>query len=179
MPLRFPSIMAELNLISILCLLNFASGYRRVLHEQKGRGAWDSMRELVFSLHISGSSGADQDYLSAQGMKEIDATVVAEHMRVEVHVERPHESIPGVTVGEVAGPMYELVQLITKTMNETGEVLVEMGCSNLGMFVLKVLDEGRKEAKGGDPDADFVLEKIVKAIPGFQDMSTVDEKRKR
>lgn len=176
MPLQFPSLISELNLIAVLSLLNFASGYRRALHEQTGRGAWDNIRALVFSLYISGASGTDVDFLSAQGMQRIDNTVVAELMRVEVHVERPHEGIPGVTVGEVGGPMYELVQMITRTMNETGKALVEMGYQDLGMFVLEALKNGQKKAKGpgGEPDVDVVLEQIVKAIPAFQDMYTAD-----
>lgn len=177
MPLQFPSLVEELNLIAVLSLLNFASGYRRVLHEQTNRGAWDNIRALVFSLYISASSGTATDFLSARGMQAITISSVAEQMRVDVHVERLHESIPGVTVGEVGGPMYELVQLITTTMNETGSVLAEMGYASLGMFVLEALKNGQKAAKGGDPDLDVVLEQIVKAIPAFRDMSTIDGKR--
>ncbi|THH07764.1 hypothetical protein EW145_g3165 [Phellinidium pouzarii] len=173
-PLQFPSIISELNLLSILSLLNFASGYRVPLHEQTGRGAWDNIRALVFSLYISSSSGADSDFLSAEGMQTIGMQTIAEQLHVSMHVERPHESIPGVTVGELGGPMHQLVLLITRTLNETGNILVKAGYPDLGTFVLEVLNTGKKAAKGGPPDVDTVLEHIVKTIPGFRDMAIVN-----
>ncbi|EJD03018.1 uncharacterized protein FOMMEDRAFT_108108 [Fomitiporia mediterranea MF3/22] len=172
-PLQFPSAVSELNLIAILSLLNFASGYRVPLHEQTGRGAWDNIRALVLSLYISGTSGADTDYLSAKGMQAITSQTVAEQMRVSMHVERPHESIPGVTIGELGGPMYELVKLIAHTLNETGNVLVKAGYPDLGTFVLEALKNGEKAANGGPLDVEVTLEQIVKAIPAFQDMAVV------
>ncbi|KAI5123987.1 hypothetical protein M0805_006398 [Coniferiporia weirii] len=173
-PLQFPSIVSELNLLSILSLLNFASGYRVPLHEQTGRGAWDNIRALVYSLYITSSSGAESDCLSAKGMQEISVQTIAEQLRVSILVERPHESIPGVTVGELGGPMYQLVQLIAHTFNETGTVLVRAGYPDLGTFVLEALKSGEKAAKGGSPEADTVLERIVRAVPGFRDMAIVN-----
>ncbi|KAL5507250.1 hypothetical protein ACEPAH_6706 [Sanghuangporus vaninii] len=172
-PLKFSSDVTELNFLAILSLLNFASGYRIPLHEQTGHGAWDNIRALVLSLYITGTSGSDADYLSSSGMRVISAQTIAEQMRVSIHVERPHEDIPGVTVGELGGPMHELVQLLTRTLNETGEVLVKTGYPSLGAFVLEALKNGEKAAKGGPPVVDTILEQIVKAIPGFQDMAIV------
>lgn len=157
-----------------MSLLNFASGYRIPLHEQTGRGAWDNIRALTFSLFIASST--ETDYLSSRGMKLVTEQVIAEHMRVSVHVERPHESIPGVTVGEIGGPMHELVKLIADTLKETGEVLHRGGYPDLGTFVLEALNNG-KRAGSAKADADIVLEQIVKAIPGFQDMAVVNDQR--
>jgi hypothetical protein len=109
-------------------------------------------------------------------MKLVTEQVIAEHMRVSVHVERPHESIPGVTVGEIGGPMHELVKLIADTLKETGEVLHRGGYPDLGTFVLEALNNG-KRAGSAKADADIVLEQIVKAIPGFQDMAVVNDQR--
>ncbi|KAH8119355.1 hypothetical protein DFH11DRAFT_1564562 [Phellopilus nigrolimitatus] len=173
-PLQFPSVVSELNLLSTLSLLNFASGYRVPLHEQTGRGAWDNIRALVFSLYITSSSGTDADFLSAKGMQAIGAQTIAEQLHVSMHEERPHESIPGVIVGELGGPMHQLVQLIVRVLNETGEVLVKAGYPDLGTFILEALKSGGKAAKGGSPDVDTVLEQIVKAIPGFRDMAVID-----
>ncbi|EIM82983.1 uncharacterized protein STEHIDRAFT_133766 [Stereum hirsutum FP-91666 SS1] len=177
-PLKFPSALAELNLLSILSLLNIASGYRVPLHQQTGRGAWDSIRAFVFGLYLSSSIGADDDLLSAKGMRSISETKIVELMGVSVHVERPHESIPGVTVGEVGGPIHELVQLLKTLMNETGNVLVNGGYTDLGSFVLEALKEGEKATRqSGDKTAaaEVVLERLVRAIPGFRDMAIVNE----
>ncbi|KAF8054156.1 hypothetical protein FPV67DRAFT_1553814 [Lyophyllum atratum] len=177
LPLNFSSPLDELNLLSILSLLNFASGYRVQLHSEVGRGAWDSIRAFVFSLYLS-SSVDGGDLLSAKGFAAIDSTKVADLMGVNVHTERPHDTIPGLTIGELGGPMHELVNLITKALNETGEVLVNLGYPNLGVFLAEALKEGAKvksnsEVKA-DQDLDTVLERIVRAIPAFQDMGEVD-----
>ena len=112
--------------------------------------------------------------LSARGMQRVDAGVIAEQLRVSIHVDRPHESIPGVTVSEVGGPMSRLVQLIVNTLNETGDVLVKSGYPDLGTFVLEALKNGANAVKSGPLDADVVIDQIVKAIPGFRDMAVVN-----
>lgn len=174
-PLQFPSEIAELNLLATLSLLNFASGYRVLLHEETGRGAWDNIRALVFSLYITSSS--DVDWLSAKGMQSINEQTVAEQLQVSILTERPHESIPGVTIGELGGPMYNLVHLITRTLRETGNILVKTSYPNLGTFILEALRNGKSASKGQSPDLDVVLDQIVRAIPAFRDMALVDGQR--
>ncbi|KLO18380.1 hypothetical protein SCHPADRAFT_845128 [Schizopora paradoxa] len=171
-PLQFPSLASEINFLSVLSLLNFGSGYRAPLHEQTGRGAWDNIRALCFSLFIT--SSADVDYLSARGMEAVTEQVIAEHMRVSIHEERPHESIPGVTVGELGGPIHQLVKLITSTLKETGAVLVQSGYPDLGSLVYQALESARSANRNGPPDFDIVLDKIVQAIPGFRDVYNID-----
>lgn len=99
--------------------------------------------------------------MSARAIKEISIARVAEMMNVSLHVERPHETIPGVTVGELGGPLYELVKLITNVFNETGQILVDQGYPDLGSFVLESLKEGKRLGKEGEVDVDFVLDKVT------------------
>ncbi|KAF8629164.1 hypothetical protein AX17_005749 [Amanita inopinata Kibby_2008] len=174
-PLNFTSHLDELNVLSVLSLLNFGSGYRAPLHAATGRGAWDTMKAFVFALYLGSTDGED-DPLSAKGMRSITVGKVAELLRVDIHVERSHETMPGVTVGELGGPLYELVMLITDIMNETGRLLIEYGYSNLGSFVLKALEEGRRalSAENTEAELEVVLERVVRAFPGFQDMAMVD-----
>jgi len=156
LPLKFSSALDELNFFSILALLNFASGYRVPLHIQSGRGAWDSIRALVFSLYIT--SSIEGDFLSAQGLKTLDSAKIAEFMGVNLHVERPHENIPGVVVGELGGPLYDLVQLIVSVLNETGGILVNSGYANLGSFVVEALQQsGKVQAEAA---VEVVLERV-------------------
>ncbi|KAI0768706.1 hypothetical protein BD413DRAFT_92175 [Trametes elegans] len=177
LPLNFPSVAAELNVLSVLSLLNFASGYRVPLHSATGRGAFDNIRAFVFAAYISSSIGAatEGDYFSARGMEGITEATVADLMRVtdSVHVERPHETIQGLTVGELGGPVWEVVQLVTKTLKETGAVLVKGGYPDLGSFVLEALKEGEKAKKAGGDEAEVALERLVRGIPAFQDMALV------
>ncbi|GJE95926.1 hypothetical protein PsYK624_121180 [Phanerochaete sordida] len=180
LPLAFPSVRAELSVLALLSLLNFASGYRAPLHAATGRGAFDNIRAFVFGLYISSSVGAEGDLLSAAGMQGIGDGKVAELMNVadKVHVDKP-TSVPGVTMSELGGPVWEVVQLVTKVMKETGEVLVRNGYEDLGAFVLEALKEGEKARQKSppgevDPECDVVIERLVKAIPAFQDMALVD-----
>jgi hypothetical protein len=86
--------------------------------------------------------------LSARGKQNISETRVAELMRVNVHTERPHETLQHVTIGELRGPTYDLVKLVTRVLNETGGILVNMGYPDLGMFVSEALKEGSKAPSG-------------------------------
>jgi hypothetical protein len=166
LPLKFDSHLDELNLISVLSILNFASGYRAPLHHQLRRGAWDSVRAFVFSLFISSSSG--DDLLSSSGMQSISVAKVAELMGVNIHIERAHETLPGVTIGELGGPLYELTILITAVLNETGAILVNGGYTNLGSFVLEALKEGvRAQA---NQNATSSLEVVLARVSDYRDL---------
>ncbi|KAG6891755.1 hypothetical protein C0992_006176 [Termitomyces sp. T32_za158] len=97
-------------------------------------------------------------------------------MGVNVHVERNHDTIPGLTIGQLGGPMYELVNLVTRVLNETGEILIDMGYPNLGALVVEALKEGAKAkpSPDGSQELEAVLERLVRAIPSFRDMADVD-----
>ncbi|KZT43676.1 hypothetical protein SISSUDRAFT_1014162 [Sistotremastrum suecicum HHB10207 ss-3] len=168
LPLNFASLAAEVNVISILSLLNFGSGYRIPLRDATGRGAWDNIRYLVLALYL-GSPDGQGDPLSAKALKEIDVAQVASLLNVNIHVEKAHPSLHGVTVGEMGGPLYEIVQLITTTLNETGDVLIQQGYPDLGSFVLETFNHARGSVE-------LLLERLVRAIPGLRDMDVVDGK---
>ncbi|KAG5636362.1 hypothetical protein H0H81_008310 [Sphagnurus paluster] len=71
--------------------------------------------------------------------------------------------------------MHELVGLITSALNETGDILVNLGYPNLGAFVAEALEAGAKVKSGAETSqVDVVLERLVCAIPAFQDMAVVD-----
>ena len=166
LPLSFPSVVAELNVLSLLSILNFASGYRVPLHEATGRGAFDTIRAFVLSLYLS-SSGGEGDLLSAKGMQSVEAGQVAELMGVanKVHVEKSHSRIPGVVVGELGGPVWEVVEMVTRVMQETGDVLVKGGYPDLGTFVLEALREGEKvKAKSAGNNAELACDVVVERV---------------
>lgn len=120
----------------------------------------------MFGLYIS--SDAEGDPFSAQGLQNIEEGKIAELMGVadKVHQEKPHPDIPGLMVGQLGGPVWELVQLIAKAMKQTGEVLVKGGYPNLGAFVLEALKEGERaksDTKTQDlinPECDVILERV-------------------
>ncbi|KAF7321469.1 NAD+ kinase [Mycena kentingensis (nom. inval.)] len=159
MPLNFPSVGDELNFFGILALLNFGSGYRLPLHRETGRGAADTMKMLAMGMYLS-------DEVSATAIKSISEAKIAELMGVKIHIERQHETLP-VVVGELGGAMYQLVKLVTSALNETGEILLNGGYNDLGMFLYEILRTARS-------DVDGIVERIVRALPAFRDMAVVD-----
>ena len=179
LPLNFPSPAAELNLIATLSLLNFGHCYRVPLHTAIQRGAYDSIRAFVFALYLSSSPG--QDWLSAQGMKTITGAQVAEFCQLteHVHQEKPHKAIPGVVVGTLGGPLWDFVEGLRKVLNETGEVLVGAGYKDLGGFVIEALKEGERIGKktGKGVNIETVLDQVLRAIPAFRDMNTINDQR--
>ncbi|CAE7231499.1 unnamed protein product [Rhizoctonia solani] len=161
-PLSFPSLKSELNFIATLALLNFASGYRAALHEVTGRGAYDNIRLLAMGMYIDSDS-----LMSARGWVDLTDGQIAGLLNISIHQERAHETIPGLVVAERGGQLSDLVGIIGKTLREAGEVLVQGGYEDLGAFVV----EGLGIAKGS---AEVLVERLVKAIPGFRDMGLVD-----
>ena len=162
MPLKFPSVAAEVNLISILSLLNFAHGYRVPLRRATRRGAYDTIRALVFSLYLSSDAEAGGGLMSARGMRSVSRAAVADLMQLTnyVHVERSHPTIPALKVGQLGGPLYELVGLVTKVLNETGEFLVKGGYLDLGTYVLEALKEGERVGQERGVDVETVLHQV-------------------
>ncbi|KAF6760036.1 hypothetical protein DFP72DRAFT_1003964 [Ephemerocybe angulata] len=175
LPLNFASPLDELNLLSILALLSFGSSYDAPVREQTGHGAFNAIRALVFSMYIT-STPSEGDHLSAEGMKAMSSSKVAELMGVNMHVEKPHDTIPGVVLGSLEGPVFDFVQLVTGVLHETGAVLLDAGYPNLGFLVVEALKEGEKAKSSAHPDADIdiVIERLARALPAFRDMTIVD-----
>ncbi|KAG8777394.1 hypothetical protein FRC12_000384 [Ceratobasidium sp. 428] len=171
-PLAFPSVKAELNFLATLALLNFASGYRAPLHAATGRGAYDTIRILVMGMYIDSDSGL----MSARGWDQLTTAQIASLMNVSLHEEKAHPTIPGLVVGELGGPLNELVEIIVTTLKEAGQVLIKGGYDDLGAFVVETLEEAKRigASQGNGPSPDLIVERLVKAIPGFRDMAVID-----
>ncbi|KAI6044686.1 hypothetical protein EDC04DRAFT_2561154 [Pisolithus marmoratus] len=174
-PLNFPSVLSEVNFLSVLSLLNFGSGYRVPLHRQTSRGAWDSIRALMFGLYLSSSTGQG-DLLSARGMQTIGEQQIADLMSINLYVEQPHSEIPGMSISTLGGPLYDFVKLIAATLQETGKILEDLGDPDLGTFVVRSLREVDAAKHSADPNAgvDAILSKLVGAFPAFRDMAVID-----
>lgn len=161
LPLNFASPLDELNVLSLLALLNFGSSYDGPLRDKTGHGASNAIRALIFSMYIT-STPSEGDYLSAKGLKSISIAKVAELIGLDLHVEKAHPTLHGVTVGELGGPLYEYVQLLTRVLNESGSVLFDSGYPNLGFLVAEALTEGEKVKlnQGSSVHAEAVIEKV-------------------
>ena len=194
-PLRFPTLSSEINFLAILSLLNTLSGYRLPLHKATGDGAYQNIIKILVGLFITGD-----DKLSSRGLKDLSADDVAGILGVSLFSEKPHETLPGVTVGTKGGEVAEAVDLVVKACNETGKALLDQGYKSLGDLVVEILDEAEKitQREGDGAGADHFVERVsirglgnyhllllmlnlpmlsspqlVKAIPGFADQTTL------
>ena len=146
-PLRFPTPTAEVNFLAVLALLNALSGYRAAFHKATGLGAYQNMVRLMSGLYISGSSDGAEDRLvgspalTAKGMATLAEAKVVELLGASVHEERPHESLPGVTVGIKGGEMNEAVQMIHNAITGVGNKLLQLNQPSLGSFIVHLLQQ--------------------------------------
>lgn len=161
-PLRFPVLVSEINFLSLLSLLNTLSGYRVPLHQATGDGAYQNVVKILLGLFITG--GEEDTFLSAQGLKDLNQDDVAGILGVSLFTEKPHESLPGVTIGtrDGGGEVGEAIRLLVKACNETGTILVEKGYKNLGEFVVEILDEAEAlvQEKGDLAGADHFVSRV-------------------
>lgn len=167
-PLKFDSIASEVNFISLVDLLNFGHGYRKPLKEHTGRGAFDTIRQLMMSLYIGGTP------LDAKSLSSMTAFQISEASGVPLQVEKPHETLP-VTIGEKSDAE-PFIQDVKRVMNETGNLLQKSGYKDLGQFVIESCK--MSTASGKQPTLRLLLERLVKALPAFQDMTVLNGKRR-
>ncbi|SGY62855.1 BQ5605_C007g04744 [Microbotryum silenes-dioicae] len=171
LPLRFDSAHEELNLIAyvalVLSLLNFLSGYREPLHRLTQRGAFSNILSLVLSAHLSAGDSSSSSLLSAKGMRNATLTQISSMAQIQTHQEKPHPTLgPVVKVGEKDDDAFEILELIVRVLNRTGEVLKKEGKEDLGHWVQQALLEVEGESEQ-------MLRKIYDTFPDFQDAYTV------
>jgi len=167
-PLNYDGALDELNFLSILTILNFLSAYRIPLHKRTGQGAYDAVRRFVLSCYLSGHDDADTSPLTAKGMAGLSEAKTAEYLKLEIYVEKDHPTLP-VKLGERDPEAVEIVGLVQKVMNETGEILLALKKKDLGAFVADVLREGKDD----ESRTDLLVEKLVETFPAFADEGTV------
>ncbi|GAK66481.1 uncharacterized protein PAN0_013c4703 [Moesziomyces antarcticus] len=173
-PLRFPTPTAEINFIAILSLLNALSGYRTAFHKATGAGAYQNIVRLMIGLYIS---GGDEDRqvgsanLTAKGMRTMTEAKIVELLGVSVHEERPHDSLPGVTVGIKGGEMNDAVQLILTAMQNVGRKLTDLGVDSMGAYLEGLMAEA-KQKHDEVQVTDYLVAQIAQTFPEFCDTHT-------
>lgn len=141
MPLKFDSLLQEVNLLALLELLNFCSGYRVELKQLTGRGAFDTIRALVLSLHIS------QSDLSSVGLEKITAHDIASMAQLPVSEDIDHPTLQGVQLGRPT-KLAKMAEDIAHVLSSTGQILRRGGVQTLGAFVIECAKRSKVEGKG-------------------------------
>ncbi|KAJ2790128.1 hypothetical protein H4R20_007065 [Coemansia guatemalensis] len=161
LPLVFDNMAQELNLISLLDLLQFGSGFRRELHEATGRGAADTIRFGCISLHIS------QTPLDAKGLQALTLGDISQHFGIPLlGEERP--VVSGTTAVMMSEPsaLRPLADIILGCLQDTGRRLQRGGFASLSDFVIRICAE--------KPTAAHLVEKLVNAFPSLRDAASID-----
>ncbi|KAJ3105658.1 hypothetical protein HDU96_008476 [Phlyctochytrium bullatum] len=166
LPIRFETLEQEINFLALFYLLNFGSGWRQELHKAVGRGAFDTIRFGMMSMHISGQK------LNAAFLRDIRAPDVASFFDLPFTEDVPHPTMAGVTLSK-PHPLRPFIENLTKVMNETGQFLAQNGyAAGLGAFILDIT----KPVDGSPRSTSDVVESLARGIPGFRDMGTYQGK---
>jgi hypothetical protein len=141
LPLKFDSLLQEVNLLALFELLNFCSGYHVELKRLTGRGAFDTIRVLVISLHIS------QTDLSSAGLERITAHDIAEMAQLPVSEDIDHPTLQGVQIGRPT-KLAKMAEDIAHVLSSTGQILRRGGIQSLGAFVVDCAKRSKVDDKG-------------------------------
>jgi len=141
LPLKFGTLLQEVNLLALLELLNFCSGYRVELKRLTGRGAFDTIRALVISLHISHKD------LSSAGLEHITGHDIAEMAQLPVSEDMDHPTLQGVQIGRPT-KLAKMAEDIAHVLSSTGQILRRGGIQSLGAFVIDCAKRSKVDGKG-------------------------------
>jgi hypothetical protein len=161
LPLAYPSLHAELNVICHLCFLNSLSGYREVFHQNTSQGAHNNIVQIVLGCYLSDPAGDSNAPLSANTLVAMNPMVLLDILRLDTHVETKHPLLPATIVGERRrDELFEALETLCVAANDTGRRLIEMGSPDLGSFVERSLKEVDTEGKSDEEKAALFATKV-------------------
>ncbi|KAI9217006.1 hypothetical protein BC828DRAFT_392226 [Blastocladiella britannica] len=153
LPLRFDSHLDHANFLAVRALLNFGSGYRTILKDLTGRGAWECIQYLCLSLHL------DPHPLDARRMADLTAADLASLTNIPTHVDQPTPT-PGIVMS-VPSPALPLLNELTRVLNETGNILRDRGYASMGQWLLREIGDDRSAAR--------LVSALASTFPAFAD----------
>ncbi|KAJ1860304.1 hypothetical protein LPJ73_001430 [Coemansia sp. RSA 2703] len=161
LPLVFDNVAQEMNLIALVDLLQFGSGYRDELHKYCDRGASDTINFGCISLHIS------QTPIDAEGLQSLTLGDVSQHFGIPLFGdERPMQKGNTAVMISEASELRPLAEIILGTLHDTGRRLKQAGFVSLADFIIKVCAE--------QATASHLVSKLVGALPSLRDAVEID-----
>ena len=162
-PLRFETLEQEVNILSMIDILNTGHGFRKELHEDSDRGAFETIVFGIMSFHISSSP------TNAEALSKITGWEVGEHFGITMQKDAPSE-LAHVTLSKPSVAS-KLAGQIQGVLNETGKILKKEKFETLGAFVI----DAAKKANGSGETFSRIL---INTFPAFQDTTVIDGKSK-
>lgn len=170
LPLAYPSLHAEVNVLCHLCMLNSLSGYRTAFHKALGQGAHKTIVQIVMSLYIADPAGDSTRPLSAETLACLTPMILLDLLGLPTHEEKKHESLPAVVMGvRRRDELYEALETLCIAANDTGKRLMEMKCPDLGVFVERTIKESARLGKTDEERASLAANTLITALPVFND----------
>ncbi|KAG0032720.1 hypothetical protein BGZ81_010228 [Podila clonocystis] len=160
-PLRFETLEQEVNILSLIDILNTGHGFRKELHEDSDRGAFETIVFGIMSFHISSSP------TNAEALAKITGWEVGEHFGITMQKDAPSE-LAHVTLSKPSVAS-KLAGQIQGVLNETGSILKKLKFETLGAFVI----DAAKKANGSGEAFSRIL---INTFPAFQDTTVIDGK---
>ncbi|KAG0280418.1 hypothetical protein BGZ95_010233 [Linnemannia exigua] len=158
-PLRFDSLEQEVNILSLIDILNTGHGFRKELHEDSDRGAFETIVFGIMSFHISSSP------TTADALSQLTGWEVGSHFGITMQKDVPSE-LAHVTMSKPSVAS-KLAGQLQGVLNETGRVLKEKKFETLGAFVI---DAAKKANGSGEKFAEI----LINTFPAFQDCADID-----
>ena len=131
----------QVNLLAVLQLLNFGSGYCIELKRLTGRGAFDTIRALLISLQISRTD------LSSAGLEKLTPHDIASMGQLPVSEDVDHPSLKGIQIGKPT-KLAKMAEDIAHILSSTGQILRRGGIQTLGALVIECAKRSRIDWKG-------------------------------
>lgn len=164
LPLQFDGIESEVNLLTLMHLLCFGSGYEGMLQDACKIGWQECMQFGVLGMHISGRK------LDAEYLGRFSDLQVNNFFRIPTHEDVPSEMHPAIQVSQ-PGVLMPLARSVRQQLQQLGTALAEGGHASAGECVLKILEEAKQHT---GPCAAAVVEKLGAFITGFLDEADGD-----
>lgn len=162
-PLKFDSLEQEVNLLAVYHLLNIGVGFSSFFHNS----SWEDILCCgIISFYISPQISGDSYSLSALSLKNISYSDVAEHFNLCVDKICSVPTLPGVEITK-PGPLAQLCNFLTRSLQETGDNLLKSGYKSLGVFIFDQIKYIKNDK--GQPSASLLVEKLCAFLPAFMD----------
>ncbi|KAH3759730.1 conserved eukaryotic protein [Pelomyxa schiedti] len=144
--LEFVSVDAEINMLSVLDVLQIGCGYRKILHHYCNLGASDVMTRGITSLHKEMSN------LTASALNTINAAAVARHF--------------GFSEEAMSNPLIrQLTEIIVSVLVGSGNALLSAGYPDFSSMVRHC------STIHTPPLANDLVSTLFEKIPAFKDMA--------
>jgi len=166
-PLKFDTLEEELNFVALNALLAFGSGWRDELHEACNRGAANTIKFGIISMHIS-----KMQYGTINHMAGLTITDISSIFQIPLlGEEKTNENMPGVTVS-TQHCLREFAEKLQTVFHKTALDLKKGGYRSLAQFIMYLINSTKNEVNR----AEVILKGIVNVLTAFQDSSIVNGK---